>query len=160
MRICPINLDIFANAEFVSSELTDRPIPAAERLKTTSPQTVQNITPFLTVPEVLALVTADADPPLDVEAPATSSSDGSEHPSDLARMLQSPSCSNRISNVNYILSSAILPVPKAPAQKTTCSRKHRKTTISSTDTPEKYIIQQRHTERQQKANGKSLRKKN
>ena len=35
--LCPINFDIFANAEFVSSELTDRPIPAAEGLKTTAP---------------------------------------------------------------------------------------------------------------------------
>ena len=40
--ICPINRDIFANAEFVSSELIDWPIPAAERLKTTAPQTVEN----------------------------------------------------------------------------------------------------------------------
>ena len=82
--ICPINLDIFANAEFVSSELTDRLMPAAEGLKTTAPQTVQNTTPFSTVPEVLALVTADADPPIDIEVPATSSSDGSEHRSDPA----------------------------------------------------------------------------
>ena len=41
---------------------------------------MQYATPFLTVPEALALVTADADPPIDVEGPATSSSDGSEHP--------------------------------------------------------------------------------
>ena len=65
--ICQRNVDIFADAEIVSSELTDRPIPAAEGLQTTALQTVQNTTPFLTVPEVLALVTADADPPLDVE---------------------------------------------------------------------------------------------
>ena len=84
-------------------------------MQTTVPQTVQYATPFLTVPEALALVTADADPPLDVEGPATSSSDGSEHPSDPASMPQSPNCSNRISNVNYIPPSAIPPVPKAPA---------------------------------------------
>ena len=75
-EICPINFDILANAEFVSSELTNRPIPAAEGLKATAPETVQNTTPFLTVPEVLALVTTDADPPLDVEAPATASGEG------------------------------------------------------------------------------------
>ena len=78
---------------------------------------MQNTTPFLTVPEVLALVTTDGDPPLDVEAPATSSGDGSEHPSDPASVPQSPNCSNRISNINYIPPSAILPVPKAPARK-------------------------------------------
>ena len=159
MGICPINLDIFANAEFVSSELTDMSISAAKGLKTTAPQTVQNTTPFLMVPEVLALVTGDDNPPLDVEAPATSSSDGSEHPSDLASMPQSLSCLNRISNVNYIPPSAILPVPNAPARKTRCSKKRKKTAIL-TDTPEKDVIQQRHTERQQKANRKSLRKKN
>ena len=38
------------------------------------------------VPEVLALVIADADPPLDVEAPATSSGDGSE------RLVIRPAC--------------------------------------------------------------------
>ena len=48
MGICLINIDIFANTEFVLSELTDRLIPAAEELKTTAPQTVQNTTPFLT----------------------------------------------------------------------------------------------------------------
>ena len=82
----PIYLDIFAHAEFISSELTDRPVPAAEGLKTTASQTVQNTTPFLTVSEVLALVTADADPPLDVEAPATSSSDRSEY------LMMRPTC--------------------------------------------------------------------
>ena len=100
------------------------------------------------MPEVLGLVTADADPPLDVEAPATSSRDGSEHPSDPASMLQSPSCSNKISNVNYISPSAILPAPKSPTRKTKCSRKRRKTAIL-TDTLKKDIIQQKHTERQQ-----------
>ena len=119
---------------------------------------MQNTTSFLTVPEALALVTADADSPLNIKDPATSSGDWSEHPSDPASMVQSPSCSNRISNVNCIPPSAILPVSKAPAQKSICSRKPRKT-ATRTDTPEKDIIQQRHTECQQKAKGKFLRKK-
>ena len=65
--ICPLDVDIFADAEFVASELTDRPVPAAEGLQTTAPQTVQNTTPFLTVPEVLVFVTADADPMLKLQ---------------------------------------------------------------------------------------------
>ena len=31
--ICPLNVDIFADAEFVPSKLTDKPIPAAEGCK-------------------------------------------------------------------------------------------------------------------------------
>ena len=42
MGICPLNVDIFADAEFVSGELTDRPIPAAEGMQTIASQTVQN----------------------------------------------------------------------------------------------------------------------
>ena len=113
--ICLLIVDIFADVEIISSELTDRLIPVAEQLQTTAPETVQNTTPFLMVPEVLALVTADADPSSDVAAPATSSGDGSQHPSDPTSMPQPPSCSNRLSNVNYIPPSAILTVLKAPA---------------------------------------------
>ena len=43
--ICPLNVDIFADAEFVPSELTNRPILAAERLKTAA-QTVQMLHHF------------------------------------------------------------------------------------------------------------------
>ena len=44
--ICPLNVDIFADAEFVSSELTERPIFAVERLKTAAAQTVQMLHHF------------------------------------------------------------------------------------------------------------------
>ena len=78
--ICPLNVDIFADAEFVFIQLTQRPISSTERLQTTVPQTVQNTTPFLTAHEALALVTADADPSLDVETLATSSGYGCRTP--------------------------------------------------------------------------------
>ena len=173
--ICPLNINIFPDAEFIPSKLTDRPMPAAEalqtaaresnanerpllvaeELQTVAPQPVQQHNLALTASDVLELVTGDAD---EVGAPAAFSGDGSEHTSHPVGILQSPSCSSTIRDANYIPPFAILLVPKAPPRKTRCNKRRRKTAIL-TDTPEKNIIQQRHVERQEKGNRKSPNKK-
>ena len=129
--ICPLNVDIFPDAEFIPSELADRPMPAAEALQTVPPQSNANERPLLvaeglqtmasqpvqqnnlvlTASDVLELVIGDTD---EVGTPAAFSGDGSEHISDPVGMLQSPSCTSTIRDANYIPPFAILPVPKAP----------------------------------------------
>ena len=127
-----------------------------EGLQTVAPQPVQQHNLALTASDVVELVIGDKD---EVGAPAAFSGDGSEHTSDPVGMLQSLSCTSTIRDANYIPRFAILPVPKAPPRKTRCNKRRRKTAIL-TDTPEKNIIQQRHVERQEKANRKSLNKRN
>ena len=153
--ICPLNV-IFPDTEFIHSELIGRPMPSAEALQTVAPQPVQQHNLALTASDVVELVIGDKD---EVGAPAAFSGDGSEHTSDPVGMLQSPSCTSTIRDANYIPRFAILPVPKAPPRKTRCNKRRRKTAILS-DTAEKNIIQQRHVERQEKANRKSSNKRN
>ena len=97
--ICPLNVDIFPDAEFIPRELNDRPMPAAEALQTAAPQSNANERPLLaaeglqtvapqpvqqhnlalTASDVLELVIGDTD---EVGALAAFSGGGLEHTSD------------------------------------------------------------------------------
>lgn len=125
--IFPLNTRIFTDADFLPSDLTDRPDPA-------------NITPTELIHEEAETV-APANVPVLHSTPTTSAQSAS------ASITLTPQSANQ---PKIVTPSDILPIPKAQPRANKRKGRKRKRATVWTNTPEKQLLEQDLAERQQK----------